>query len=348
MQSLSLSYSYKPITSKVYFENDKLKNLAQLIDAEKYHKIFIISDSKVTLAPDVLKIANNTLSLAIDETAKSMTYLTRLLDFLISNAATKDSLLIAVGGGTLGDLVGTVAMLYMRGIDWVCVPTTFLSQVDAAIGGKVAVNYQSFKNLLGGFYPPKVTIVDYNYLLTLDNKSFNAAIAEIVKYALIYKPELLDFVELNLAKIISKDFNVINDIVKQCIAIKHHFVSNDLQDNNVRQYLNFGHSFAHAIESDSAFKLLHGEAVAWGILMALKASEIYFNLKLPIVRIEKIWQKLNLPCNMSISKDSLQHFLALDKKNRQGKIALILLKAIAEPTVVTIDNIEALLLKLSC
>ena len=236
------------------------------------------------------------------EENKSIDKAMEITSFLIENNIGRDALLIAVGGGITGDLVGFVASTYMRGIDFVNIPTTLLSQVDSSIGGKVAVNFNGYKNILGSFHNPKLVIVDTIFLKTLSQRQFNNGLAEVIKYGLIQNKSIIEGLYNNID---------ITETIYDCLIVKKKYVEEDFYDNGVRKKLNLGHTIGHAIELDN-LDIFHGEAVSIGTCIFLKTfqKELYPS-------VLKIYQDFDLPTN--IDNVNIDKLLS-DKKIMSGFI----------------------------
>jgi 3-dehydroquinate synthase len=203
------------------------------------------------------------------ETSKSLLNWKRIQDFLVNKGADRKSTVIAFGGGVVGDLAGFAASTYMRGLGFVQVPTTILSQSDSSIGAKVAVNHPLAKNLIGSFYQPKLILTDPSLLTTLPPREFSAGLGEAIKYGVIADPDLFDLQYQKMEQILARDRDLLNDIIARCISIKIRVVEEDERESGLRKILNFGHTIGHALEQVTGYKRLrHGEAVAWGMLAA--------------------------------------------------------------------------------
>lgn len=247
-------------------------------------------------------------NLAIEacEVNKSLETIFLIVDFLLSNSITKDITIYAIGGGTTLDIVNFAASIYKRGIPVVNVPTTLLAQVDAAIGGKCGINYGNNKNILGVIKQPKKVIIDPFFLETLDKRNYNNGMAEVIKYGCIFDENIID--------ILLGDYDII-DIIIRSIEAKVNFVYGDFDDNNKRQYLNFGHTYGHAIESYYDYKkYLHGEAISIGM-----------NLKFESEKLKKVCGKFSLPTTIDQNILSLLD-LKNDKKNTKNGVKFITIK----------------------
>lgn len=203
------------------------------------------------------------------ETSKSLVQWRRIQDFFLKNGADRRSTVIAFGGGVIGDLAGFSSSTYMRGLDFVQIPTTILSQSDSSIGAKVAVNHPSAKNLIGSFWQPKLVITDPSLLVTLPARESSAGLGEAIKYGVIADPELFEILNNHIEAIRGNDRELLNNLIQRCVGIKIKVVEEDERETGLRKILNFGHTIGHALEQATHYRRLrHGEAVAWGMLAA--------------------------------------------------------------------------------
>jgi len=300
-------------------------------------KLFIITDNKVyNLYRNVIDYISNKYCCMVycfndGEENKNLRTVEGIYDFLIENHANRDSVLIAFGGGVVGDIVGYAAATFMRGMRFINIPTTLISQVDSCIGGKVGFNYKELKNIIGSFYNPIFVYINIQILKTLDDKDFVSGLGEVVKYGLIKENNLLELCERNYNDIWNKDYCMILDIISQCLKCKSEVIAEDFKDIGTRNILNFGHTIGHGLEVSSSYKLPHGTAVALGMLTAIKISEVKFNLPEEIYkRIANIYDKLGLISKYKI--DNLDIFLYAinrDKKN-DNEIRFVLLESLGK------------------
>ncbi len=270
--------------------------------------------------------------LADGEAEKSLANFERIMSHLLANEHGRDTTLIALGGGVIGDITGFAAACYQRGIDFIQVPTTVLSQVDSSVGGKTAVNHSLGKNMIGAFYQPKAVIIDINSLDTLPVREFNAGIAEVIKYGILGDNEFFVWLENNIASIKSGDKQVLARMIEKCCQCKADIVANDETEAGVRALLNLGHTFGHAIEAEQGYgNWLHGEAVATGMVLAAKLA-LAMNLleASELRRIENLLTKFDLPLNApeDMGFDEFIKHMCRDKKNIGGKLRLIIPTAI--------------------
>lgn len=269
----------------------------------------------------------------------------QILSKMIEAHFNRDSVLIALGGGVVGDLAGFVASIYQRGIDFIQIPTTLLATVDSSVGGKVAVNHSLGKNLIGSFYQPREVWIDLKVLHTLPEREWKAGLAELVKYGVIWDEELFEFLEYNHAVLTKDNLKLAGKIIAQACRIKAEVVSKDEREENMRAILNFGHTFGHALESATGYNYYrHGEAVAIGMLMAGKlALDLdLWNIK-DYTRLKTLLVNLGLPVNFlqKISREEVYNNLFLDKKIKDKKLVFILPLALGKVEIVRNINLEA-------
>lgn len=260
------------------------------------------------------------------EATKSLSEAEKLLAHMQTLPMDRTSTLACLGGGTLSDLTGFCASIYQRGISLVLVPTTLLSMVDAAIGGKNGVNFQGKKNAIGTLFHPKWLIINPLWLHSLPWNEYKQGLAEIVKYGMIAGDPLMDFLEKNVQPIQNQDPNVLTPLIRQCIEIKQAIVKESEISPEARDVLNFGHTFGHAIEAATDFQVPHGDAVAIGMMKALEMSELKCGVdRKERLRVKKLLEAFDLPTEVpKIDNELILHWMQQDKKNRFGKICLIL------------------------
>ena len=208
------------------------------------------------------------------ERAKRLLNLEKLAEELVSQGADRQSVVVALGGGVVGDVAGFLASVFMRGIPVVQIPTTLVAQVDSAIGGKTGVNLTSGKNLLGTFHQPACVLVDPDVLSTLPEREYRSGLFEAMKYGVIRRPDIFDLMENHRDALLARDGNLLEQLITDCIRVKAEVVGSDERENGERRILNFGHTIGHALEAETGYKtLLHGEAVGWGMIAAASISE---------------------------------------------------------------------------
>ncbi len=273
------------------------------------------------------------LSVPAGEKSKNRTTKALLEDKLLSLGAGRSSVIIALGGGMVGDLAGFVAATLHRGIRYVQVPTTLLAQVDSSIGGKVAINHPSGKNLLGAFYQPKRVLIDISTLGTLPEREFINGLAEVIKYAAILDRDLFSYLEVHIDAIMRRDTKTLVRVVSRCCELKKNVVEIDEKEADYRRILNFGHTVGHALEALSAYRLPHGTAVAIGMAAEAKISAATGLLSAAAVgRLENLLHAYRLPTGIPSSTDigELCEATRTDKKAKDGKVHYTLLRQIGK------------------
>ena len=261
------------------------------------------------------------------EAAKNLSTVEGTCRQMVRAGADRRALLVAIGGGVVGDVAGFVAASYARGIQLVHIPTTLVAQVDSAIGGKTGVNLPEGKNLVGAFYPAKLVVADPELLRTLPVREFRSGLYEIIKYGVIGDPKLFRFLEQNLEKLLRRDPDALDFVIERSILQKAHVVSYDERESGLREILNFGHTFAHALESVTRYrKYLHGEAVGWGMIAASKlaVSSRIFPAKDSDRLIRLIAHVGPLPPWPSTSPVRLIAAMKADKKTLAGRLRFVL------------------------
>jgi 3-dehydroquinate synthase len=262
------------------------------------------------------------------EPAKNLATVENLSRSLVRAGADRSSLLIALGGGVVGDVAGFVAASYLRGISIVQIPTTLVAQVDSSIGGKTGVNLPEGKNLVGAFYPPMLVLVDPRALATLPAREFRGGLAEVIKYGVIADPQLFAFLESSMDRILRRDPSALLHIIRRSIEIKARVVSSDEKESGRREILNFGHTFGHALESTTGYKRFqHGEAIAWGMMCAaLLGHETVGTPPDEVSRLVALIRQIGpLPAwPTRISPQKLLAAMRFDKKARSGKLRFVL------------------------
>jgi 3-dehydroquinate synthase len=261
------------------------------------------------------------------EAAKNLETVEAIARKLVRAGADRKSLLIAVGGGVVGDVVGFAAASYLRGVALVQVPTTVVAQVDSAIGGKTGVNLPEGKNLVGAFYPPRLVLVDPEALASLPEREFRGGLAEVIKYGVIADAKLFAFLEQNMERILGRDSRALEHLIWRSIEIKAHVVSRDEKESGLREILNFGHTFAHALETVTHYrKYQHGEAVAWGMMCAALLGHESVNTPADdVARMIALVRRVGpLPGWPAVPAKKLFAAMRADKKAKFGKVRFVL------------------------
>jgi 3-dehydroquinate synthase len=327
-------------------------------------KIFIVTDNEVATHWLGLVVASikkvglkyEVASIPSGESSKSFYQLEGLLDQFFEARIARDGLIVALGGGVVGDLAGFAAAVALRGVDFVQVPTTLLAQVDSSVGGKTAINTAQGKNLVGSFYQPRLVLIDTDVLDTLPERQILSGYAEIVKYGLIKNRQFFEWLEVNGKKILLGDPDARRTAVVESCKTKAAIVGHDEKETGERAILNFGHTFGHAFEAEAKFNgdLLHGEAVALGMMAALNLSKITGTCNgQEVDRVSSHLKSVGLPVNLSFSDkfsrwnvDTLVKHIGHDKKVLDGKIRFILLKEIGNSYItseVDPNNVSAVI-----
>lgn len=269
------------------------------------------------------------------ETAKSLKTIQSSYDKLAKHRIERSSFIVALGGGVVGDMAGFLAASYLRGIGFVQVPTTLLSQVDSSVGGKVGVNLKAGKNLVGAFYQPRLVLCDLNTIKTLPKRELRAGLAEVIKYGIIEDSKLFQRIERKMSNLLGLDTIEMAYIVARSCQIKAKIVEQDETENGLRAILNYGHTIGHALEAISSYgKFLHGEAISIGQVAASKISRDLLGLSQSEVdRIEALFTAAGLPTKINLSKNEMKKLLAamkLDKKVTDGKVNFVLASTIGK------------------
>ena len=261
------------------------------------------------------------------EQSKNISTVERVCRELVRAGADRRALLIAAGGGVVGDVAGFVAASYLRGVGLVHIPTTVVAQVDSAIGGKTGVNLPEGKNLVGAFYSPRLVLADPVTLSTLPPREFRSGLYEIIKYGVIADERLFAFLESSIEALVDRDARVLDFVIPRCMQAKAKVVSRDERESGLREILNFGHTFAHAFETATGYrKYLHGEAVAWGMIAAARLGRrVGLMADAHAARIERLVRRVGpLPALPATKTSRLVEVMHSDKKTRGGKLRFVL------------------------
>jgi 3-dehydroquinate synthase len=265
------------------------------------------------------------------EQAKDWPTLERVFDALLAARCGRDTLLVALGGGVVGDLAGFAAAVYQRGIDFVQVPTTLLAQVDSSVGGKTAINHARGKNMIGAFHQPRAVIADLDVLDTLPDRELRAGVAEVIKHGLALDAPFFEWLEQNVERLLARDRQALAHAVRRSCELKAGIVAADEREAGVRALLNLGHTFGHAIEAGTGYgNWLHGEAVAAGMVMAAELSLRLRQIgKDDVARIRALIERAGLPVKAPpLAAEDLLALMAVDKKAAGGELRFVLLQSI--------------------
>ena len=301
---------------------------------------------KITTTLDRTGIRHDQVILEDGEKFKTMDAVLSIIDTLLNQKHDRRSTVIALGGGVVGDVAGFAASIYQRGVNFIQIPTTLLSQVDSSVGGKTGVNHPLGKNMIGAFYQPQCVIADTGTLATLPARELSAGLAEVIKYGLIQDADFFDWIEEHAAALVNNDKALFAEAIFTSCRIKAEIVAKDERETGIRAILNLGHTFGHAIETKMGYgNWLHGEAVAAGMVMAADLSLRHGWINPEVKnRTIAILEKCSLPVAApeSMSIEDYMRIMAIDKKAVNGTIKFILLKALGK-AVVTAEYDPALL-----
>jgi 3-dehydroquinate synthase len=318
---------------RIQFPSTAGKRILELID---HNDCCFVVDKGIAKLYKLPFSTNPVLKLQSGEACKSIKTLKRLLDFFLAHTVTASSRVVVVGGGAVCDVAGFAASIFKRGIPAVYVPTTLLAQVDAAYGGKTAINYRGVKNAVGSFAQPDEVIADSNFLLTLPHREYLSGLGEILKYGTGFDSELFAILENNSEIIARRDTALLATIISRCMAIKNKIVEQDPKEQNERRLLNLGHTFGHAFES--VLRVSHGYAVALGILAAAKVS-----VKLDILQEDSYLRVLRLAENLGFKATLPRYskrydfYIRQDKKSIGSVIKFIIPNAIGSAKIAELD-----------
>ena len=328
----------------IRFEKD-FTALAEEIAALGFegHKLCIVTDSSV--APLYLESVKAVLSEKFDkvfefiipagEQNKTLDNVKKLYEHLILNHFDRKDCLIALGGGVIGDMTGYAAATYLRGIDFIQVPTTLLSQVDSSIGGKTGVDFDSYKNMVGAFHMPRLVYMNLSVLNTLTKEQFSCGMGEILKHGLIKNKSYFTWCMEHADKIMERDYDTLLYMIKESCKVKRDVVEKDPTEQGDRALLNFGHTLGHAVEKLKDFTMLHGQCVAVGCVAAMKLSAMRGNItEDEVFYVEKCFENFGLPTRVDgITADDILQISKSDKKMEAGKIKFVLLHEIGNAYV---------------
>lgn len=345
----------------LYIGEDILNCIGEYLKAcNKSTKVLVVTDStvknhyysKVSNSLNTHGFDVNLIVVPNGEGSKSLEQFARIQDSLVEYKLDRNSTVIALGGGVVGDLAGFAAAVYMRGIDYVQIPTTLQAQVDASVGGKTAINHPKGKNLIGAFHQPKFVLVDVKTLNTLPKRDVRAGLIEVIKIGVIGNEPLFQLVEEKLDVILDLDTKALIEVVAHACADKGVIVAKDEKESGIRMVLNYGHTFGHALEALTEYKQFrHGEAVSIGMNCAARlAVNLGMLPEADFLRQYRLLERAKLPTTFpdNLSPEDICHAMYLDKKTHNGKIRLILPTRIGEVVIrddVTDEEIKAAIIQ---
>lgn len=313
-------------------------------------RIVVITDTNVEvhqahMCMDALKASGYEVSKLVIEAGeknKTLETVNRIYKYLIDSKLDRNSTLIALGGGVVGDITGFAAATFLRGINFVQVPTSLLAQADSSVGGKVGVDFEGGKNIIGAFYQPRFVYINVGSLKTLPERELKSGLAEVIKHCIIRDEEFFEYIDYNAKRILSCDVDILQYIAKVNCSIKGKVVEEDEKESDIRAILNFGHTVGHAIESVSNFELLHGECVAIGMVGAFKLAR-YLDMvdEAMVEKVTSTLRKLGLPVKaQGLDIDKVFKQMFYDKKIKNNKLMFILPRRIGEVIQCSIDDTE--------
>ena len=326
----------------IYIGVELLKNLALIQKHIQTKAICIVSNTTVSklYLSELKKSLNDYRMIEViledGEQFKNTDSLNQIYTALLNNQFNRDSTIIALGGGVVGDIAGFAAASFMRGIPFIQIPTTLLSQVDSSVGGKTGINHPLGKNMIGAFYQPQAVIIDIHVLKTLDSREISAGLAEVIKYGLIWDKAFFDYLETHIIDLKNLNITQLEQAIYRSCEIKAEVVSEDEKESGLRAILNLGHTFGHAIENCLGYgEWLHGEAVGCGMVMAAKMSLAHGWInEMDFDRISSLISAAGLPIKKpNISKQEFLGAMSLDKKNKNQEIYLVLQQGIGKAIV---------------
>ncbi len=345
MQTLKVELANR--SYPIYIGRSLISNVDLILPHLKRKHVAIVTNT--TVAPLYLETLSNALQAAgvtvipiilpDGEAYKNSETLNLIYDALLQNRCERSTTLIALGGGVIGDLTGYAAATYLRGVPFIQIPTTLLSQVDSSVGGKTGINHPLGKNMIGAFYQPQLVLADIDTLQTLSAREFSAGMAEVIKYGLIRDAEFFDWLEAHIEQLMALDEKAITEAIYRSCKNKADVVARDEHETGERALLNLGHTFGHAIENAMGYGVwLHGEAVGAGTMMAADLSQRMGWLTVDEVkRIRQLLTAAKLPLDApKLGVEKYLDLMQLDKKVADGKIRLVLQQAIGQ-SVITSD-----------
>ncbi|MBE5957895.1 MAG: 3-dehydroquinate synthase [Lachnospiraceae bacterium] len=358
---LEVKYEGKPCYDIVFEQNfNELKERLETLNI-KNKKVMVVSETNVAphymseVKEIVKSLQNNVFEFVFEagEASKNLDTVSRLYEELIINKFDRKDILIALGGGVVGDLTGFTASTYLRGIDFIQIPTTLLSQVDSSVGGKTGVDFKAYKNMVGAFYQPKLVYINTSTLNTLPDREFFSGMAEVIKYGVIKKREYFDWLVENAAEIKNRNQDLLEKMIFVSCDTKREVVEKDPKEKGERALLNFGHTIGHAVEKEKNFDLLHGECISIGMYAAafLCLDKGYINQD-TFNRLKECLVKYELPITTDqIDVDSVAGATLNDKKMSAGVIKFISFDSIGNAfidTSVTMEEMKNAISKIIC
>ncbi|MBP7898342.1 3-dehydroquinate synthase [Candidatus Gracilibacteria bacterium] len=328
-----MKLTYRPKTEKTFIKRYEGKPISDIFEDEVFKRkktYAIITDTNIAkiYRKELENLPEDFFIIAIDpgETSKRLLTIEKLVSKLAKEGVTRNDVVIALGGGTIGDISGFVASIYMRGIEFIQIPTTLLAMCDASIGGKNGVDTSEGKNMIGTFYQPAAIFVQPAFLKTLPGEQLRNGLAEAIKMGAIMDKSLFTFIENNYKNILKKDTKILNNIIEQCIKLKGKIVSKDMKETDLRKKLNYGHTVGHAIEKASGYSYQHGVAISMGMVLEnIIALNKKITQKEVTHKITSLLKKIGLPVTTPKTiKEKARKALRSDKKRDRETITMYL------------------------
>ena len=351
MQTLNVELGCR--SYPIHIGQGLIANASLILPHLRHNQVMVITNT--TVAPLYLEqlthplreagISVNSVILPDGESYKNSETLNFIYDALLKNKCERSTTLIALGGGVVGDLTGYAAATYLRGVPFIQIPTTLLSQVDSSVGGKTGINHPLGKNMIGAFYQPKLVLADIDTLKTLPSREFSAGLAEVIKYGLIRDVKFFDWIEVHIHELMNLDVSIMSEAIYRSCQNKAEVVVIDEHEAGDRALLNLGHTFGHAIENAMGYGVwLHGEAVAAGCMLAANLSlRMGWLTSSEIKRMETLFQAAKLPIKSpALGVDHYLDLMGLDKKVENGKIRLVLQQGIGKSIITSDYNVGLL------
>ena len=338
MTTLTVSIQGTPSSSyPIYIDNEDLKNLKTRIDEETSGKnrLVVFSEKVYKLYGKALGFEKDEVFVLKDgEEQKNLKNFSKIIEKMISLKLSRKSVVVAIGGGVVGDMTGFAASVYMRGIDFIQVPTTLLAMVDSSVGGKTAIDMPKGKNFVGAFYQPKAVYINLNFLKTLDEKQYKSGFGEVIKYGFIEKScncseyfDLIKILKENVENYKNRDNEFLKHVVEICLKLKSAVVEQDEKESGLRKILNLGHTFGHALEEETKYKrYTHGAAVVQGLIYIFKyalennlCEKEYYNEGMELIK-QYDYKHERFCC---INKKNVLNYMKTDKKSSDGAVTFI-------------------------
>ena len=339
MKCTTVNITSQKTKYKIYVGSGFIQN--RIEDYANDNAFFIVDEKVASLYKNIIPSNSKRVFLfKANERNKTLLNVEKMLKFLKNNGALRDSTLVAIGGGITGDTAAFTASLYMRGIKLIQIPTTLLSMLDSSVGGKTGVNLQGIKNNIGTFYQPKEVLIDCYFLNSLTNKEYLNGFAEAVKIAAVQDKEFFSYIEENIKHILDRKKSVMEKLILKSCMLKAQVVEQDEKESGIRKLLNFGHTVAHGIESDSKYRVHHGYAVAMGMVYESQyALNNGYLDKETFNRIKNLLMKLKYPVTYT-PKDKEKMLLAISKDKKAGKDGISMAVAGSNMQGVIINNVK--------